>query len=162
MSKVSRFSIAGLFALAACAPKVHMDTSPYDMERGGTEKTAEPAPVAATPTHVGQRSGTIARASLIKTLDAGPGLFLQQFEVAGALDGERFVGWKLVRITDDNSPLHELDLAPGDVLAAVNGQSLAKPDQLQTLWDSLRTAPAIDAELRRADATVQLHFTITE
>ena len=160
MSHVSRFSIVGMLALAACAPKVHMDTSPYDMERSGN--TAEPAPAVATPAHTGQRSGTIARATLVKTLDAGPGQFLQQFEVAGALDGERFVGWQFVRFTDDNSPLHDLDLAPGDILVNVNGQPLARPDQLQALWDSLRTAPAIDAELRRGDATVQLHFTIAD
>ena len=136
-----------------------MDPSPYDMERDG--KATSPPPAVAAPVHAGVRTGTIARASLVKTLDAGPGTFLQQFEVAGALEGERFIGWKLVRITDDSSALRDLDLNPGDVLTSINGQSLAKPDQLQALWDSLRSATAIAADLRRGDTSVQLNFAIT-
>jgi S1-C subfamily serine protease len=49
---------------------------------------------------------------------------------------------------------------PGDVLLAVNGKPLSRPDQLQAVWDSLRTANEIDAELWRGDAKLTLSFAV--
>src|SRR3954468_20147382 len=156
---------AGLLALAvlvhaACGPKV--STAPRalddDLDRGpapparpaGTPRPADaprPAPVAA-PTGKGLRTGTIARARLVAVLDAGPGTFLRQLEVAPRMAGDRFVGWQLVQLLDRRGPLREVNLSPGDVLVTVNGKPVARPEQLQALWDSLRTANEVTAQLR--------------
>ena len=73
------------------------------------------------PVGKGLRTGTIARDKLVAVLDAGPGTFLRQLEIAPRLDRERFVGWQLVQLIDHAGPLVDLDVAPGDVLLAING-----------------------------------------
>lgn len=112
------------------------------------------------PPGKGLRSGTIARDHLLAVLDAGPGSFLRQFEVAPRLAGDRFIGWELVQLLDHTGPLHDVDLASGDVLLAVNGSPLSRPEQLQTVWDSLRTANEVTARFWRGDKKFELHFTI--
>jgi len=123
-----------------------------------TEPHAEPRAVA--PPGKALRTGTIARARLVAVLDAGPGTFLRQLEVAPRLLGDRFVGWQLVQLIDRQGPLHDIDLLPGDVLLAVNGKPLARPDELQAVWDSLRIANEVTVQVSRGDQKLQLHFTI--
>jgi len=172
--------LAGLAGLVGCAPAVSNlpRTLDDDLERprvvdpsgpnpspGGrtapaaSDAAREPPRIVAAPGK-GLRSGTIARARLVAVLDAGPGMFLRQFEVAPRMVGDRFVGWQLVQLLDHSGPLHDVDVAPGDVLLAINGKPLERPDELQTVWDSLRTANELVARLRRGEAGLELHFTI--
>jgi S1-C subfamily serine protease len=76
------------------------------------------------------------------------------------MDGQRFVGWQLVQLVDHTGPLVDVDIVPGDILLAVNGKPLSRPDQLQTVWDGLRTANAITAQLWRGNAKFELQFAI--
>jgi len=155
-----------LVALAACGPKVSPKSAAFDEDLPKTEtastEPAAPVEVARVeaPPGKGLRSGTIARDRLLAVLDKGPALFLHQLEVAPRLDGQRFIGWQLVQLLDHTSPLYDVDVAPGDVLLAVNGKPLSRPDQLQTVWDSLRTANAVTAQLWRGEAKVTLEFAI--
>ena len=87
-------------------------------------------------------------------------MFLRQLEVAPRLDGKRFIGWQLIQLLDHTGPLHDVDVVPGDVLLAVNGKPLSRPDQLQTVWDSLRTANELRAQLWRGDGKLELAFLI--
>jgi S1-C subfamily serine protease len=112
------------------------------------------------PPGKGLRTGTIARAQLVAVLDAGPGTFLRQLEVAPRMSGDRFVGWQLVQLIDRTGPLHDVDLVPGDVLLAINGKPLSRPEQLQTVWDSLRTANEVTAQMWRGEMKLELRFTI--
>jgi len=151
-------------ALAACGPKVAPKPT-FDEDLGGkAAETTAATPVEVTrpeaPPGKGLRKGTIERAKLVAVLDGGPGAFLRQLEVSPRMDGERFVGWQLVQLLDRNGPLFDVDVVPGDVLLAVNGKPLSRPDQLQTIWDSLRTANTLDAELWRGNAKFELQFTI--
>jgi hypothetical protein len=157
-----------LTLVAACTPKVQPTApSAFDEDFAATSKQTETpvvvdmasrpeAPKGAT----GVRSGTIDRARMVAVLDAGVPSFLRQFEVAPHIENERFIGWQLVQLLDRASPLTTLDVAPGDVLLAVNGKPLSRPDQLQTVWDSLRTANQVIAELWRGNAKFQLRFDI--
>ena len=161
----------GLLALVilACGPRVSTTPRPVDDD---LEQRAEPvasaAPAAPIPSEKrteapagkGLRSGTIERAHLVAVLDAGPGNFLRQLEVTPRLTGDRFVGWQLVQLLDRTGPLGDLDLVPGDVLLAVNGKPVARPEQLQTLWDSLRTANEVTAQLWRGDQKLELRFAV--
>jgi len=163
-----RAASLALVALAhgACGPAVSNLPRTLDDE-AESQKTAPaaPAPVQEAPVpaaHEGKalRMGTIARARLIAVLDAGPGMFLRQLEVSPRMAGDRFVGWQLVQLIDRTGPLGDVDVAPGDVLLAINGKPLERPDELQTVWDSLRTANELVARLRRGEAGLELHFTI--
>ena len=151
------------FGFSGCAPKVSTTPDRFDEEVARQGATApavtEPARPEA-PRGKGVRSGTIDRAKLVAVLDAGPGSFLRQVEVTPRRDGEKFVGWQLVQFLDQQTPLNAADLAPGDVLLQINGRPLSRPDQLQTLWDSLRTSNEVTAQLWRGDAKFELHFTI--
>ena len=161
-----RAALLAVIALAACAPKVQ-PTGPirYDEELaskpGGIANTEPAVTRVEAPAAKGMRTGTIERAHLVAVLDAGPGAFLRQFEITAHLDGERFVGWQLVQLLDHAGPLAALDIVPGDVLLAVNGNPLSRPDQLQTMWDGLRSANEVTAELWRGNAKLELKFEVT-
>ena len=160
-------------AVLACGPKADPQKPTFEDDLGGqtvasdraasdpTAVPVEPAvarPVA--PAGKGLRTGTIERARLVAVLEGGPGAFLRQLEVTPHMDGARFVGWQLVQLLDRNGPLVDVDVAPGDVLLAINGKPLSRPDELQALWDSLRTANTLDADLWRGNAKLRLSFAI--
>ena len=163
-----RAASLALAALAhgACGPAVSNLPRTLDDEAEAPKAApATPAPEHVAPlpaAHAGKalRAGTIARDRLIAVLDAGPGMFLRQLEVAPRMAGDRIVGWQLVQLIDPGGPLGDVDVAPGDVLLAINGKPLERPDELQTLWDSLRTANELKAQLSRGDARLELRFTI--
>ena len=157
------------FPWAACGPKVQPAKPESDVDlpsaRAKQPVEAQPAeaPVVAraeAPPGKGLRSGTISRARLLAVLDAGPGTFLRQLEVMPKKNGERFVGWELVQVVDRQSPLVDVDLVVGDVLLAINGKPISRPDQLQTVWDSLRTANEVTASLWRGESQLTLAFKI--
>jgi PDZ domain len=152
---------------AACGPKVSVAPVRMDDELTIGKQTVRPAeaPVDLKPRPEaapgkGLRSGTISRERLITVLNAGPGTFLRQLEVAPKKQGQRFVGWELVQVVDRASPLVDVDLVVGDVLLAINGKPISRPDQLQTVWESLRTANEVTAQLWRGETQLQLTFAI--
>lgn len=151
--------------VTACGPKVQTSPGALDEDLGRPEATSGAAPEVqperpVAPPGKGLRTGTIERARLVAVLDAGPPSFLRQLEVTAKMNGERFVGWQLVQLVDRQSPLVDVDVVPGDVLLAINGMPLSRPDQLQAVWDSLRTANAVTAQLWRGDAKLTLEFAI--
>ncbi len=154
-----------LILLAACGPRVD-PKGPIDEDLAaqpttqGATAPIESAPRVEAPPGKGERSGTIARAALLAVLDSGPGVFLSQLDVTPKKEGDRFIGWRLVQIVDHHGSLHDVDILPGDVLLAVNGKPISRPEQLQTIWDSLRTANAITAQLWRGTAKFELQFAI--
>jgi type II secretory pathway component PulC len=153
-------------AHGACGPAVsNLPRTLDDEAESHKAAPATPAPVQEAPSAVAPagkalRSGTIARDRLIAVLDAGPGMFLRQLEVSPRMVGDRFVGWQLVQLVDRTGPLGDVDVAAGDVLLAINGKPLERPDELQRLWDSLRTANELKAQLARGDGRLELRFTI--
>jgi hypothetical protein len=156
-----------LALVVACSPKAR-PTTPRDFDEDfAASKQIEEAPVVVdmasrpeAPKGAGVRTGTIERSRMLAVLDAGVPSFLRQFEVAPHIVNERFIGWELVQLLDRAGPLTTLDVAPGDVLLAVNGKPLSRPDQLQTVWDSLRSANQVIAELWRGNAKFQLRFDV--
>lgn len=157
-------AFATVVLLAACGPKHAVEPLTFDEDLGAetaaTPTEAPPAERPVAPQGKGLRTGTIQRAALVKILDAGPGEFLRHMEVAPKHQGERFLGWQLVQILDQQNPLVDVDLVPGDVLLALNGVSISRPDQLQTVWDGLRTANRVHADLWRGDAKLSLEFVV--
>jgi hypothetical protein len=155
-----------LVLLVACGPKVSTAPSAFDEDLPRTPAAeAPPAPTPPPPRPIappgkGLRTGSIPRARLNAVLDAGPAAFLRQIEIDAKLDHNRFVGWQLVQLLDPKSPLVDVDVVPGDVLLAINGKPIARPDQFQQLWDSLRSANQLTAQLWRGDAQLTLAFTI--
>ncbi|MBA3501847.1 MAG: PDZ domain-containing protein [Myxococcota bacterium] len=153
--------------LAACGPKVSTTPTTFDEELATKQKTAPPVADEVTmeravaPPGKGLRAGTIPRDRLLAVLDAGPGTFLRQFEVTARMTGNRFIGWELVQLIGTRqNPLYDVDLVPGDVLLSINGKMIARPDQLQTVWDSLRVADTVTAQLWRGQTKLTLEFSV--
>ncbi|MCA9673465.1 MAG: hypothetical protein H6709_02780 [Kofleriaceae bacterium] len=153
--------------LAGCGPKVHLEPSPFDVD----DPRAAPATTTAAPTFdelpvvpsgPGVREGEIDRTTLTAVLDAGPGELLRHLDVTAELDGQRFTGWRLVALDPAFQRFAGVDLQPGDVLIAINGRSISRPDELQAVWDGLRTASALICDLRRGDGRLRLQFAIVD
>jgi len=152
--------------LAACGPAHAIAPRPIDEDLGARDPAPAAAPIVPDEARVeappgkGLRVGAVARAHLLAVLDAGPATFLRQVEVSPRLADGRFVGWQLVQLLDHTGPLHDVDLVPGDVLLMVNGKPVSRPEQFLVVWDSLRTANELTAQLWRGNDKLELRFTI--
>jgi hypothetical protein len=153
-----------IWIAAGCGPRVKLDEpTAFDLDDPAAQNASPEAPAPAPPPPApirGARTGTIPRASLMATLDAGPGMFLRGFEVTRQLSGGQFSGWRLVQFFPGEERFRSLDLHPGDVLLTVNDRTLARPEHLQALWEELRGADAIVVRLERDGAPFELRFDI--
>lgn len=124
-----------------------------------------PAPTAhaatAPPPPVEVAESVIHRAALDEVLDAGLGAFLGRVSTAPSLDGNHFVGFRLVELRD-TALFAGVDLLPGDVILSVNGQSIERPDDAFTAWTSLRVASEITLAVLRDGARRDLRFPIVD
>lgn len=103
----------------------------------------------------------IHRAALDEVLDRGLGAFLSRVGTEASLDGGRFVGFRLVDLRD--AALFEgVDIHAGDVLVAVNGQAIERPEQAFTAWTGLRVASEITLAVIRDGARYDLRFPIVD
>jgi hypothetical protein len=157
------FAVLSLGALA-CGPKPQPRDPDDDLDVHAAEApaapAAEPAARPIAPPARGARTGTIARDRLLAVLKAGPGMFLRQLEVTPRRTGDQVVGWQLVQLIDPDGPLHDVDVIPGDVLLSINGKPVIRPDQLWSVWESLRTANQVVAQMWRGNQQLELRFTI--
>lgn len=101
------------------------------------------------------RTGTVSRAELLRTLDAGVGAFLSNVDVTPQLTNGQFRGWT---IRTFQSPW--IDLVPGDVVTAINQQTLETPTDAQKVWTSLRGADEIRVAVVRRGMPFELHFRV--
>ena len=161
-----RAPLVAALLLAACGPKVSTKPPSFDEELGNKQPAPVPVdeltmerPIA--PPGKGLRQGTIPRDRLLTVLDQGPGTFLRQFEVTAKMAGDRFVGWELVQLVGtQQNMLYDVDVAPGDVLLTINGKAIARPDQLQKVWETLRTADTVTAQIWRGQTKLTLEFAV--
>ena len=68
----------------------------------------------------------------------------------------------LVAIDPKHRGFDGVDLRPDDVLVALNGRAISRPDELQQVWEGLRAADAVVADLRRGPGKLQLRWTVTD
>lgn len=147
--------------LIACGPRAQpRDPSWQDEDLDDQAAAVEPPEPAPAPLE-SRRGGEIPRAELEAVLDAGPGKFLQAVRVEPRFDGNRFLGWAILAFVPDDR-FAGIDLRPGDLVVAVNGQMVARPEQLGAVWESLRQAAAVVIEARRDGEPFELRFEISE
>jgi S1-C subfamily serine protease len=121
------------------------------------EDTGELA--AARPVQPAPRRPGVARAELVRTLDAGPGAFLAKVHVRAARDATGFHGWEIVGL---DAPYAGGGLAPGDVVTRVNGRVIERPEQLGEVWGGLRGAGEIVVEYLRGGEHRELHVPVLD
>jgi general secretion pathway protein C len=121
--------------------------------------TAQVAVAPAPPVEVSEP--VIQRVALEEVLDAGLGAFLGRVTTEPSLDGNHFVGFRLVALRD-SALFENVDLQPGDVIVSVNGQPIERPEQAFTAWTSLHVASEITLAVMRDGQRRDLRFPIID
>lgn len=94
--------------------------------------------------------GFVTRAHLDQLLDLGPQRFLQDVQLVPALDAEGdAVGFRVAALSAEAARLGGQGLAVDDVLIAVNGESILRPEAFFDAWEALRSADEVALSLLR-------------
>ncbi len=107
----------------------------------------------------------VKRAAVAEVVDAGLGFWLQGVQVERVLEKRKFQGWRVQALHLTNPCYANVDLRPGDVVTAINGQGpkqLEKPDTAQVVFNSLKAAPAIEVSYVRDGQPRSLRIAIVE
>jgi hypothetical protein len=150
---------AVLAALWAVVSACHVDTRDPEYPRLPDEPPPEaqmrvPAP-APPPDPTRPR---MTRAQLYRVLDAGPGAFLRTVRVRASHGPKGFAGWEVLALWPDA----HIDIGPGDVVVRVNGRPIERPEQLNQVWDSLRSVFEFVVEYRRGGERRELRVTVVD
>ncbi len=139
--------------------------------------SGDPIPDSPALALVPVRQYTVGRARVEAVLDRGPGAFLRGIHVTPSFRRRQFIGWLILDIDAParlalpgpadmrggglmGSPV--LDLQPGDIVGAINGQLVERPRHLYALWQELRSADAIEVQIERDGEPFALRFEITD
>ena len=146
--KVCRCRMAcclALFALVgagACSGPSSSGPRAPEAPRPAAPTAASPQPLSPPPPAPG-----VGRQQLVHLLGASPGAFFAHVEIEAAFDGGRFVGWRLADLPGQRP--RWLDLRTGDVVTAINGLGVERPDDALRIWETLQVASEVHIEYRR-------------
>jgi type II secretory pathway component PulC len=123
-------------------------------------RAARPAPSAdvALPS----RPGRLWRRDVTATLSRGLGDFLTRLEVEPVAPGGKFRGWRIAKLRPDDPLWSGVDLAPGDIVTAVNGRKIERPEEALTAFQSLAIASELRVTYERDGARRELVYPIDE
>jgi type II secretory pathway component PulC len=127
----------GLLACGAESPPPASPPAPASASASPSASSALPASGPGLP-----------RAAVDAAVKQGPPIILERVEVEAELTGRKFHGWRITRFVDAKF-FQGVDLAPGDVVTAVNGFPIEHPEQLQTAFDSLSVASELRVDYER-------------
>lgn len=161
-------------SLAACAAQVATPRAPVaqpEPTQPAPEPVSEPVSVAPAATDMtlvtttntsssgaeGDVLGVIERGGLVAIIDAGLGRLFQRLQVSPSLKKGRFVGFQITSLHPDWAVS---TLQAGDVVTALNGMPIERPEQAMAAFESLRTAEQLAVELLRAGTPVTLRYRI--
>jgi|GEM_PF-4834169 type II secretory pathway component PulC len=130
-------------------------TQQYTTEEPTISSTSS-AQVEATPPSV------VDRTILDAVLSDGPGRFLQRMPVTPQRQGNAFIGFRILALygqSPDAEPAAN-GVHVGDVVTAVNGVSIRRPDDLMRVWKGLRNARQIVVDVKRRSKLLRLIYPI--
>lgn len=149
-----------LALLAGCsAPPVIPNPSPFDEDDPAAlgpdaGATIDAAPAAEPPAPA---PASISRADLERVVAAGPWSYRGAVEIEAVTEGDRLLGWRIVRW---DVPWRGLEV--GDVVLEVNGVVVVRPGDLDRLWEKLEGAEEVAIRLERAGVERVLRFPVLE
>ncbi len=165
------FSAAAALA-AAFAPALALACSGNPPAAGPAHGPVHGAPEAGTaqpePPFVACPPGaptTTTRAELQAFLDRGLPELLGRMRTAPVLDrqgpGARFVGFRLVALADDLR-CGPFGLREGDIVTAVNGHGIERPEEALEVWQQLYEATTISLSLLRGGVAQEAAITVVD
>ncbi len=110
-------------------------------------RSAEPPPDA-VPTF-------LEREDVNRTVDAGLGRFLQSVSIEASLVDGRFRGFRIVEVRPADA-WRGVDLRVGDVVTAINGKPIERPEQAYEVFTSLKQADRLVVSYLRAGSAREL------
>jgi type II secretory pathway component PulC len=131
---------------------------------GGAQSTrsvSEEPQVSESRPRTADGAHVIQRASLDRVLEDGPGLFLQRVSTEADIREGQFVGFRLTELRDEQL-FAGVDLAVGDTLVEINGQTIERPEDAFTVWSSLAVASELSLVVLRGNERRELRFAIVD
>lgn len=133
---------------------------------GGASPALVPAagPPAASPRAVSNvRDHAVPRSVIHAAIADGLGVFLQHVDIDDqpVMTGGKFHGFRIAGLRDPDF-WAGVDLRPGDVVTAVNGMPIEKPEQAQRALESLEVARELRVAFDREGQAHELVYAIVD
>ena len=153
-----------LALLPACSNHPPADEPGHGQVHGAPDATSpQPEPPFVACPDLGPATAT--RAELQEFLDRGLPDLLARLHTAPVLDrqgpGARFVGFRLVALADDLR-CGPFGLREGDVVTAVNGHGIERPEDALEVWQQLYEATTITLSLLRGGVAQEAVLTVVD
>lgn len=121
----------------------------------GTAPQAAGAPLPARP-------GRLWRRDVVAALSRGLGDFLSHLQVEPALAAGKFHGWRVIGLRAGDPLWQGTDLAPGDIVTAVNDRPIERPEQAFAAFQSLAVAKELRVTYERNKVRRELVYPIDD
>jgi S1-C subfamily serine protease len=162
-----RLALSLPFVLACATSQPVADIPPLGEQPTPMVQPAAPAPA---PTPIAKpeptctafaKPGVLKRSAVVRVADAGIGQWLAGgAEVQRKIAKMKFQGWEIRRLYPGDPCYQMVDLRPMDVVTALNGKSVERPEQAFEVLTALRTAPELVVEYLREGQPKKLTFPI--
>jgi type II secretory pathway component PulC len=149
--------LASLFASMGCGGG---QAVAIDLSTGGEDEPLLDEKIekeAATPV---APPGTIFRKDLNEVLASGPASVLALITTEPVRSSGQFVGFKISGFTQ-GAP-QSIDLQVGDVILAVNGRKIERPEHYFEIFEELRVASELRFDLQRDGTKKTLSYAVIE
>jgi len=124
-----------------------------------TPKEAAPLDIVRKPPKATPRPLVVQRRVLNEVLSRGPGRFLQKMPVQPARIKGSFVGFQVLSLYGGHAA-HPQGVHIGDVVTAVNGVNIRRPDHLMSVWSNLKKARSIRVDIIRKHRPLRITYRI--
>lgn len=125
--------------LAACGGSQDRDAARVPAAGSGPVEPLAPGAESLT--------GAVARPDLLDVLGRSAGDFLSLVEIEAELRDGSFAGWRIASLPEGTPSW--IDLQRGDVVTAVNGMPVERPEDAQAIWEALQVASEVRIDLTR-------------
>ncbi len=107
---------------------------------------------------------TIYRSEIHRAVGTGPAYLLRQLDPEPFRLEGRFMGWTIATVFPDDPELCApgCDLAPGDVVLALQGRVIHTPDDLIAVLEALGSATTLTIDRYRANRRERVSFAIVD
>ena len=153
--------VLGLFGGCAASPAVLPD-EPLIAESEGVEGAAPPSVAAPERPLVVMPPGTIARADYDRVLADAPGRFFARLDAEPVVAAGKFRGWRVRSLFDGDPRFSGAIIHAGDVVTAINGKKLERPEQFFEAWEAARGRADLTVDLLRDGARQTLRWRIVD
>ncbi|MCB9547745.1 MAG: hypothetical protein H6706_18110 [Myxococcales bacterium] len=154
-------ALALVYALLAAPPAPPVAPASVAPATVAPATVARPTLQAAPPADGVIVAGAITRGDLEAVVAAGAQRFIASLQVVPVMDGRRFRGFQLAGVRPDSPLAGSENVRVGDVVVAVNGLPVERPDQFMKAWGGLKKAERIDVKLLRGAQPLVYRWTVS-